>query len=262
MKFLIVTSRENIAGMNIMKRFKEISDEETLILEKFMLFEDNFDEKLDKNYDFIIFASTHKSEKPNKTLSVHAPGNWRKAELGGKEGRVCKTSAFFVKHLFQTLNKEAENQQDYKVTMEATHHGPYIETPCCFIEIGSSEKEWKDEKAVNIIAETIKKAIESFDEKKAKKEWISAIGIGGPHYTPNFNKVQLNSKYAIGQVIQEYALPLTREMLKEAIEKTIENPRAALLDWKGLGRQEEKSKTLGILEQSGLKVIRTSQIEK
>ena len=28
------------------------------------------------------------------------------------------------------------------MTLEATHHGPYVNLPTCFAEIGSSENEW------------------------------------------------------------------------------------------------------------------------
>ena len=31
----------------------------------------------------------------------------------------------------------------YKLTLECTHHGPLIEKPCVFIEIGSTETEWE-----------------------------------------------------------------------------------------------------------------------
>jgi D-aminoacyl-tRNA deacylase len=31
----------------------------------------------------------------------------------------------------------------FDITLEATHHGPWVETPCLFAEIGSSEAEWQ-----------------------------------------------------------------------------------------------------------------------
>ena len=143
--------------------------------------------------------------------------------------------------------------------MEVTHHGPEINKPCCFIEIGSSEKEWQDEKAVKIIAETIKTAIEKY---KPNKEWVSCIAIGGKHYAPSFNKIQLNSNYAISHIIPEYTLPLNEKMLNEAIEKTTPKPKTAILDWKAIGKSEERKEIISLLNKYNLKIIRTNQIEK
>ena len=91
-------------------------------------------------------------------MTVHVPGNFRKAEYGGEEGKVCPTSAIFLKQIFEKLNNNASkfHLRDYKVTMEATHHGPLINKPCIFIEIGATETEWKDRKAGFVVAKTIR----------------------------------------------------------------------------------------------------------
>jgi D-aminoacyl-tRNA deacylase len=207
-----------------------------------------------------VFASTHRSEKGNPSLSIHAPGNWRGADLGGQVGKVCKTSAFILKYLFQKLNKNyiGSGLSGYEITLEATHHGPLINIPCCFIELGSSEPQWRDEKAAEVLAKTI---IELQNYEK-NNEWVACIGIGGPHYCPGFNKIQLKTKYAVSHIIPEYALPLTETMLKEAEEKTQENINLAIIDWKGCGKSEERQKAINLLNQSGLSYKRTDQASK
>ena len=130
-----------------------------------------------------------------------------------------------------------------------------MEKPCCFIEIGSGEEEWQDKNAAKIVAQSVQQAI-SIDIGVG---WVSAIGIGGPHYCPNFNKIQLSSKYALGHIVPEYSLPLTGEILKEAMEKTLPSPELAILDWKGLGKTEQKQEVIQLLEQAGLKYIRTNE---
>ncbi|MEK6820118.1 MAG: D-aminoacyl-tRNA deacylase, partial [Nanoarchaeota archaeon] len=203
MKPVIVTSKRDKAGMNIASFISELP---VYYVEEEIIYAENLHEKPEiGERDFVIFASKHKSEQERKTFSIHAPGNWGKAELGGREGKVCMTSALFLKHLFKTLVKKAENS-GYECTLECTHHGPYLEKPCCFIEIGSGEEQWRDEKAGKIIAETIKKAISTFN---SNQKFIPAIGIGGPHYCPNFNKIQLNSDIAISHIIPQYAFPIT-----------------------------------------------------
>ena len=161
------------------------------------------------------------------------------------------------KHFFQNLDKL--NDSDYKVTLEVTHHGPFIKTPSLFIEIGSTEKEWKDPKAGEVIAKTIIDSIKTF--KKTKKYKI-AFGIGGPHYSPNFNNIQLGDKFALSHVMPEYSLPLTENLLNELKTKTVESIGVAVVDWKGIGKADSRNKVGELLEKSGLEIIRTKDAKK
>ena len=267
MRYAITYYKENIAGKNIADRFRELafSPQIPIIeLKKETLYSDLSVKKYPelRNIDFLVFASTHRSEKGNPSLSIHTPGNWRSADLGGEPGKVCMTSAFVIKYLFQELEKNAKNNSDvyekYEITMEATHHGPLTNIPCCFVELGSQEKDWRDEKSAMILAKTIF----SLDGYKPNYDWIPVIGIGGPHYTPNFNPIQLNSRYAIGHIIPEYSLPLTESIIKEAETKTKEQIKLALIDWKGCGKSEQRQEALGLLTKLGLKYERTKLIKK
>lgn len=256
MKFAVLASKKDLAGMNIVSFLKDIPIYYT---EEDIIYSEKAAEKIKE--DFIIFASKHRGKK-EKMLSLHAPGNWKQADLGGKPNIVCKTSSLILKIFFQELNKNILDE--WTATLECTHHGPYIEKPCLFIEIGSSEKEWPDKKAGKAIAETIKNAIEKINNlnNSDKKESKTAIGIGGPHYCPNFNKIQLNSQYAISHIIPQYVFPLSEEMLRQAIEKTTEPVKLILIDWKGCGKSEERREVIKIIEKSGLKIKRTSEVEK
>jgi len=263
MKFAILYSRKDLAGINIAEQLKKMFIPQIPILElkKDSIYSENIDKNLARNFDFLVFATKHKSKTNKPALSLHAPGNWRNADYGGKPEKVCPTSASVLKYLFQQLHENAKNNKlkDYEITLECTHHGPYLEKPCCFIEIGSQEEQWKDKKAAFVIAKTIA-SLQDYNNNKTKP--IAAIGIGGPHYCPNFNKIQTNSKYAIGHIIPQYVLPLSPTMLKEAIKKTEELVRIAILDWKGCGISDERKKVLDIIKKSGLKIKRTSEIDK
>ena len=120
------------------------------------------------------------------------------------------------------------------------------------------EKKFND---MNIMHTVVFFGSSRIDEKK-NKNLIPSIAIGGPHYCPNFNKIQLKSEYAISHVIPEYALPLTETMLKQAEQKTKEQIKIALLDWKGIGNSEQRNQTIDLLNKFGLKYKRTSSIEK
>jgi D-aminoacyl-tRNA deacylase len=163
--------------------------------------------------------------------------------------------------MFEKLISLAKEYQltDYSVTLEATHHGPLIKKPCLFIEIGPSETEWNDRRAGFIIAKTISDSIKEFKENPYNE---IAIGIGGPHYCPNFNKIQEKSNFAISHIIAQYALPLTEEMVKEAIAKTQEEIDFAIIDWKGLGNAEQRQQAIQILDKLYINYKRTSDIGK
>ncbi len=272
-KYLIVASKKDKAGINITTQLSQFRENPVFssmkqspafdfyLVDNEIIYTENLDLEKISQYDFIIFASKHKSEKKEKTLSIHAPGNWRDAELGGERGKVCKTSALFQKQIFEKLktNADSYNLKNYKVTLECTHHGPLINKPCIFIEIGSTEKEWEDRRAAFIIAKTISEIIKGFKENPYNE---IAIGIGGPHYCPNFNKIQLKSNIALSHIIPQYSFPLTEEMIKQALEKTQEEVDFVLLDWKGLGRAEERQRIIDILDKLYIRYKRTNEVSE
>ena len=260
-KFLIVASKLDTAGINITTQLSQFGNFNFYLVDKEIIYTENLDLEKINQYDFIIFASKHKSEKREKTLSVHAPGNWRWAELGGEKEKVCKVSAQFMKQLFEKIQENYEKylMKEYKLTLEATHHGPLIDKPCVFVEIGSTENEWKDRKAGFIIARAISETLKHFKENQYNE---TAIAIGGPHYCPNFNNIQLKSNVAISHIIPQYALPLSEEMVRESLEKTEEEVDFALLDWKGLGNSEKRREVLDILDKLYIDYRRTSEISK
>jgi D-aminoacyl-tRNA deacylase len=109
------------------------------------------------------------------------------------------------------------------------------------------------------MAKTISETIENFQENPYNEV---AIGIGGPHYCPNFNKIQLTSNVAISHVIPQYCLPLTEEMLKQAITNTEEEVDFAIVDWKGVGKKEERDEMIALLDKMYIQYKRTSEIPK
>jgi len=192
-----------------------------------------------------------------KSLTVHAPGNWGKAEMGGKDGELCTAAATMIKQGLKELTTMVRDKNlDFDVIQEATHHGPYIEKPCMFIEIGSSEKDYQNEEAGKIIAATIMEIINSQNNIK------TAVGIGGVHHTPNFKDIQVSSEVAIGHVCPKYMLAeLNAERLAQAIEKTWPSKaELVVVDWKGLG--EHKARILKLLEENGVEWKKAKEIKR
>lgn len=251
MKYAIVVSEKDIAGMNIKERLLELKPDINIhTIKEDTVHSNDLDKQIEA--DIFIFATRHSAKAGVKTLTVHTPGNWSKAEFGGVDGRLCVAYANLMKTAYLKLKEN--NDLDYGVSLECTHHGPLINKPCMFIEIGSTEEEWRNEGAAKVIAKTIIDLINSeIPEQKA------AIGIGGIHYCPNFNKALERSQVAISHICPKYQLQnLDEDMLKQAIERTKEKVIFAFLDWKGLGT--EKQRIVELLEKLGIKYVRTDKL--
>tara|TARA_Y100000310_G_scaffold249220_1_gene255245 strand:+ start:2460 stop:3215 length:756 start_codon:yes stop_codon:yes gene_type:complete len=235
MKYAVIVSKQDQAGMNISKQLAPLiannEDVELFIKARDSINCENIDKEI--KADNFIFATRHASEQGKPCLSIHFPGNFSKAEFGGSDKMLCNTNASLLKELFLTLKSKHET-----ATLEATHHGPYLEKPCLFIEIGSSEKEWVNEEFGKIIAETIAETT-----AKEIKSYKTCVAIGSGHYPIPFNKVLERTEYAIGHICPKYQLEnLDEAMLKQMVDKS--KPEFILLDWKGLGPYKEKVKAL------------------
>jgi D-aminoacyl-tRNA deacylase len=259
MKFLIVGSKSDPASRNIVMQLMDLDRFNFYFIDGDMLDSNQLDHNILNKYDLVIFASRHKSDKPMKTLSIHSPGNFKEVWGGGKAGRLGPASALFNKYLFETLKKEVDRVglNKYNVTLECTHHGPLIDVPSVFIEIGGGEMEWKDRRASFVVAKAIREAISTY---KTSDYLETAIAIGGPHYCPAFNKIQENSNVAIAHVIPKYVAPITEKMILEAFNQTVEEIDFAILDWKGLGKSEERQAVIDILEKNYISWKRVSEI--
>jgi len=210
---------------------------------------DDLDKKIDA--DVFIFISKHKAEEGRASLTCHPIGNFGKAEHGGKDETLCRSNPVLLKNIFLELNKNVE--EPYEVTMEATHHGPFMEKPLLFVELGSNEKYWEDAKGGNIVAKSLIGALSNVNTYK------SIFVIGGGHYNHYANKAMLQTNLAVGHICTKYNLEnLDENLLKQAMEKIIPKPKFVLLDWKGLGK--EKHRILEILEKNNIEYRRSDKI--
>jgi D-aminoacyl-tRNA deacylase len=197
----------------------------------------------------IIFISRHSSASGKPTLSVHTPGNIGTAEFGGLPKQVSVSPAAAMQDALKALwyFKEGMNL-NYEVSYECTHHGPSLNTPTMFVELGSSEKQWRDSKAAEAVAHTAMSAIGKFEAS----EQTAVLGIGGTHYNERFTRMALEDKAVFGHMISKHAVPLVdAEMLRQCVEKTLERVNCALLDWKGI-KSADKPQLLKALKEIGL----------
>lgn len=264
---LFIASTKDIAGMNITQQliekynFKKLSE----TFHKNPVYTKKFQNKKIKllfvntrivdtqflgaifNPRLLVFLSRHSSASGIPTLSVHTPGNISEAKFGGKSGKVSISPASAMKKALLEMEKlKDERVLKYEVSYECTHHGPSLDVPTMFVELGSSPKQWKDTKAAEVVADAAVAVVSNFSSCSV------ALGIGGPHYNKKFTKLALSTQRAFGHILPKYALQeVEAETIKQCVERTVETVDSVILDWKGI-KGEHKPKIVEALRQLGL----------
>ena len=199
-----------------------------------------------------IFLSTHRSESGIPSLTVHTTGNFTDKEvLGARPREVGAIDPDLQKNYFIALNERRSRLDGYEVTIEATHHGPTsLRRPVLFVELGSSETQFRDEHAAEVIVEALMASLAS------GKKWDKvALAFGGTHYPEKFNKALLEGDCALSAVVAKHYLEwIDGEMFGQLIQRTSKFPRQVLVDWKGAGPHKEK--IILLAKQFALEVVR------
>jgi D-aminoacyl-tRNA deacylase len=203
--------------------------------------------------ELVIFVSRHQSGSGIPTLSAHVPGNLGENMYGGLPRRISVAPANSLRNaLLELIRQKEEKELGFEVSFECTHHGPSLDIPAMFLEIGSTEKAWKDHEAAEAVAKATLETIRSTEVGSV------ALGVGGPHYNKKFTDICLKNEVAFGHIVSKYNVPfLDEQMLGQCVERTKEKVEMAILDWKGM-KSEERSKVTNILEKIGLEVRKTS----
>ena len=266
---LIVASKKDIASMNIAQqilshyKFEKLSesfDKNPVYLKKLqdsevrMLFinEDLINAQFITDFftpQLLIFLSRHSSASGIPTLSVHTPGNLGEARFGGIPRRVSVSPASAMKMALREMaGMRAKMELNYKVSYEATHHGPSLDVPSMFVEVGSSPEQWRDERAAEAVAHA------AIAAASKQSRYPAALGIGGPHYNAKFTRIALSKETAFGHMIPKYATSgVDLEIVEQCIERTVENVESVILDWKGI-RGADKKRLTTILDEIGVPV--------
>ncbi|MEM2906215.1 MAG: D-aminoacyl-tRNA deacylase [Candidatus Bathyarchaeia archaeon] len=198
-----------------------------------------------------IFVSRHESQSRLSSLTVHAPGNIAEAEHGGVAWKVSVAAPGPMKDALRRLSLDnVRLRLNHLVSYEATHHGPSLDKPALFIEIGSSQAAWSNPKAGEAAANAVMDAAVSQDN------YTPALGVGGPHYNPKFTEAGLEGRLALGHIIPKHALlALTPDLLEQCLRRTMGGVHVALVDWKGTPGPARRW-IVAELEQRGVEVRR------
>ncbi len=188
--------------------------------------------------EYYVFASTHRSESGTPCFTVHTPGNWGNADLGGSPNTLNAAMPSRLKAAARKMKELSAASLGWQVSVEVDHHGPTLKKPVMFAEIGSSEAQWKVEEAGSIAAQAIVAAI------KNERAWPAYVGFGGTHYAPKFTPKILEGEIALGHIISGYALEkygMDGGRVLQAMGRNSEKIERALIDWKGIGGEGRRS---------------------
>ena len=211
--------------------------------------------KLGSDPDLVVFMSRHSSESEKPVLTVHPIGNFHGNELGGKEKTLVKAAPACMSDALRRIDS-LNDMENMDVSFEVTHHGPWVDCPTFFIEVGSSIPQWENKHAAWILALALS------DNRKI--DYPVAVGVGGGHYAPRFTEAVLERKVNIGHMIPNYQMDGRDEedisrMMREACSlsgtKTILLHRKSM---KGVRAAEIKE----IAESNGFEVVSSSDFEE
>lgn len=182
-------------------------------------------------FDDVVFLSRHSSAADIRSVTVHPTGNYGQADLGGKPGTLTPANPPMMSSYLIYL-KEFMKNPSIQVTFEATHHGPSIDRPNFYFEIGTTRNEWNDHDILQICTDTI------FDSMQSNSG--NFVGAGGGHYMTKVTQYVAENRVNVGHMISKHSLAeITEDLLLQAVDRT-PGCSGFLIDRKGVkSRQKE-----------------------
>ncbi|MFT4313497.1 MAG: D-aminoacyl-tRNA deacylase, partial [Candidatus Woesearchaeota archaeon] len=182
----------------------------------------------------IIFCTKHASQSGKPSFCVHTQGNFGKNELGGMPNKIANCPVILKNALFREIY--TKNTFSYiDVVNECTHHGPDMQTPSVFVEIGSTQKEWNQKELGYFMAQRILSVLDAYtgeDSLQSDKPCVALLG--GPHTCTNINDLCGKGKIELSHACANYALlDIDEKMIIEMLEKSTRKPMV-VLDYKSM----------------------------
>ena len=306
---LILASSEDPASMNMLSELMRIEgwddpldyahgqvtrhssgNAEALLIDGLHIWADGIDSVHESitgsKLDEVLVLSRHVSASETPALTLHAigvPGEFphgEKARSGGITGSAVPPSTRFG-DLFRKMcriAKEEHLENEYDLTLEATHHGPVLGTPTLYLEIGSTIEQWEDSRAARVWSKTISQCL-GMAESSTKRDWDGSgnvmIGLGGGHYAPRHQAVISESDVWIGHILANYSMVFEEQdgnslppgPWAHAVKTAVESTRVAFpggdifahLDRKSF-KGWQRSALTTLLSELGVPVLRGKQI--
>ncbi len=133
---------------------------------------------------------------------------------------------------------ELSRNKKIRVSYEATHHGPLINVPSLFAELGGNE----ETEANREYTDTLGRAVMDSTYNSGVIYDKVAIGIGSTHYPEKFTKLALEGAYAFSHILPKYHIKET-DMIEQAINKSKPKADIAVIEWKSINNNDRNSVT-------------------
>lgn len=207
----------------------------------------------------LIFISRHRSKTGEPTLTTHPIGNYGVAEFGGKSSTLTPSLPYEMARLLRSIHVKAkEANLQHHVCYEVTHHGPYLQIPTLFAEVGSDEREWQNMDACRVVALSV---LELLEQLPQQHDDIALVGIGGGHYAPRFTEICLQKHAAFGHMMPSHHIKsesIDKEMIKKTLEAT-PGVQAIYIHRKAL-KKSEVSILKGLCEEINIPVVSSNDL--
>jgi D-aminoacyl-tRNA deacylase len=191
------------------------------------------------DFDAVVVASRHKAASGKPSLTVHPIGNWgTEAKHGGRPETLVPAPTGLMTPILHDLH-EAAGDLPHDATFEATHHGPALSTPTCYLEIGTREEHWGDPELGGIMADILLDLAE--DPPPLVPPGPSLLAVGGGHYCPKHTDLVRGKEAWIGHILPDYQLreDPSEEVLRQGVERTLGCNGFVFNKPKGVPRQDE-----------------------
>lgn len=199
-KCLVSKSEWNDLGSDGYADYSESGDIVLMSIPDLHIYADDLDiraKSMGIEFDEVIFMSKHAAASGEPALTVHPIGNFHDNKFGGKEMMLVHSDPALMSDALRLISSYNRMPQ-FKVCYEVTHHGPWLDIPTFFIEIGSDGRNWGNMEAAEILADVIRES--------KHNDYMTAVGVGGGHYAPRFTEVALKYKVNFGHMIPNYQL--------------------------------------------------------
>jgi D-aminoacyl-tRNA deacylase len=148
----------------------------------------------------MVYLSRHSSKTGLKSLTVHPIGNFSHARYGGFFRQLVHCCPGGMTSALRLMHAAARKAAlPHQVSFEVTHHGPYLNTPTFFIEIGSDEEAWAERESAEVIARTVL-------EVTSGEGGPVLVGVGGGHYAPRHTSVALKKDVNYSHLVPSHSI--------------------------------------------------------
>ena len=255
-----------------------------------LLFEDHLDlrwtQHSSEHVREVIFPSRHVAASGQASLTLHPIGipharAGEVGEFGGHGGKAPPPSPRLGPWWRMLLQKSQRDSRvdGFEVSLEVTHHGPFLNTPCLFIEVGSTEATWGHTGAAEVLAEIIFEGL-IMEYKSGTWDPVEHAGqaviitLGGGHYAPRANLLGAVDGVWLGHMLATYALPFEQKdgmiggAWKQSLLAAISSTRDAFPQGKIVCSMDKKAfkgwqrqAIRDVLEEQKIPLLTSSQIQ-